>query len=369
MDRTGGLLGKALMLKTIRNRLDAWLGRGDASIFVPAMDGALKANEALDQATLHLGLPEAEVLLVVEERLLASSGSRLMDVTDRSPKQLAVFDGNITALATNNNGRIAVATDNDNIAFCNISGHQQGSNLSVPCPTGLLHWDLETLIITSGSAKHSADQWRRDLLTKEASGGIFVSHAGANAEQILGNLAWPVGLARTSVDRLAYSEAWRHRICSVTLDGGQPRELLQRLPIYPGHILPLDAGYLLTGFGPRNQLIEFVLTEDIYRMQMLASIDESLWIAPMLRSGRDFREPLQSGGVKQMGVLKPWAPAFSCGIVIELDACFKPVDSFHSRADGHVHGTTSTAVLGGRIYVAAMGDGKIVSWSTSRTLQ
>jgi hypothetical protein len=39
---------------------------------------------------------------------------------------------------------------------------------------------------------------------------------------------------------------------------------------------------------------------------MIDDIDPDHWVAPSLRSGRSPLEPTQQGGVKQLGVLKPW---------------------------------------------------------------
>ena len=96
---------------------------------------------------------------------------------------------------------------------------------------------------------------------------------------------------------------------------------------------------------------------------MLSQVDERFWIAPSFRSGLDFREPLQGGGVKMMGVLKPWAPAFSYGLVVKLDSNFQPEKSLHSRADGHVHGINSAACLtGGQLILSSRGDNKVIRY-------
>jgi hypothetical protein len=62
-----------------------------------------------------------------------------------------------------------------------------------------------------------------------------------------------------------------------------------------------------------------------------------------------------------MGVLKPWAPSRSYGLAIKLAADFEPVMSFHSRADGSRHGTTSVLEQAGLLYVASKGGDVIVS--------
>ncbi len=72
-----------------------------------------------------------------------------------------------------------------------------------------------------------------------------------------------------------------------------------------------------------------------------------------LRAGLTFREPLQGAGVKHLGILKPWAPTRSFGLLVRLDDHCPPVDSLHSRANGRSHGVTSAVAHEGRLYVTA----------------
>ena len=122
----------------------------------------------------------------------------------------------------------------------------------------------------------------------------------------------------------------------------RPQPVLLDLPGYPARLAPAsDGAAWLAVFAPRSQLIEFVLREDGYRRRMVNEIDPDYWIAPTLANGRSFLEPIQGGALKQMGVLKPWAPSRSYGLVIKLNDDFEPTLSLHSRADGSRHGTTS----------------------------
>jgi hypothetical protein len=86
----------------------------------------------------------------------------------------------------------------------------------------------------------------------------------------------------------------------------------------------------------RSQLQEFVLREDRYRREMMATIDPEFWIAPALSSGRSFKEPLQAGGVIRLGIHKPWAPTRSYGLILRLDAdaqpCGAPIAAPTARA-------------------------------------
>jgi len=65
------------------------------------------------------------------------------------------------------------------------------------------------------------------------------------------------------------------------------------------------------------------------------------------------------GGVKTMGIHKPWSPSRSYGLVARLDGEMRVVKSFHSRANGHRHGVTSVIELENRVLVAAKG-GRVI---------
>ena len=96
---------------------------------------------------------------------------------------------------------------------------------------------------------------------------------------------------------------------------------------------------------------------------MIREIDADYWVAPCLRSGATPLEPTQQGGVRQLGVLKPWSPSRSYGLVARLDPAFRPATSLHSRAHGRRHGVTSCLMVGNQLYFAAKGDGVVAARS------
>jgi len=138
--------------------------------------------------------------------------------------------------------------------------------------------------------------------------------------------------------------------------------VLENLPAYPGR-LARGAGdaIWLSLFAPRSQLVEFVLSEDRYRRRMIDEIGADYWVAPCLRSGLSALEPTQQGGVKQLGVIKPWSPSRSYGLVARLDRAYRPMASLHSRANGRRHGVTSCLAWGERLYFTAKGDGIVAA--------
>jgi len=102
------------------------------------------------------------------------------------------------------------------------------------------------------------------------------------------------------------------------------------------------------------------LLENDYRAAMMQEIERPHWIAPALASGTSFLEPLQCGGVKTMGIHKPWSPTRSYGLLVRLDGNLRPVASFHSRANGRRHGVTSALERDGHVLVTAKGGNAIL---------
>jgi hypothetical protein len=152
-------------------------------------------------------------------------------------------------------------------------------------------------------------------------------------------------------------------LVSVPTGGGAVTSVLPRLPGYPCRISKTPQGYLLCLFAPMNRLVEFVLQEDAYRMDMVTEVDPAFWIVPTLSPPKSFLEPLQNGGVKSMGVHKPWSPSRSCGLVIELDEQLQPIASHHSRANGKMHGVTFAIWDNGKIIAAAQGGDAILKFA------
>ena len=140
--------------------------------------------------------------------------------------------------------------------------------------------------------------------------------------------------------------------------------MLEDLPAYPSRLtLGAEGEIWLALFAPRSQLVEFVLSENRYRRRMIDEVGADYWVAPCLRSGKSPLEPTQQGGVKQLGVMKPWAPTRSYGLVARLDAAYRPIASFHSRTNGRRHGVTSCLASEGRLYFTAKGDGVVASFA------
>lgn len=352
------------MIHLLQDRVDAFLGRGVYSLAVPVMDGPLQPNQRLEQAPTVASAYALDNLVEMPDGMHASSGASLLKLDAGQVQAVATLEREVSCLVGDGSGALAVGLSGLGVivrggAYDGRSITKVGDEL-LHCPVAALFIDGETLVVANGSARHRPDQWVHDLMRRESSGSVWrISLATGHAEPLARGLGWPYGLALASDGRLLVSEAWRHRIVAVSMGRAEPPEaLLQDLPGHPARLAPAaGGGFWLAVFAPRNQLIEFVLQERAYRERMIATIEPQHWIAPALSSGASFREPIQGGAIKTMGILKPWAPTRSYGLVVRLDADLLPIDSLHSRAGGRMHGVTSICEHDNRLFVAAKGPG------------
>lgn len=348
-------------MSPLRKALDAWLGRGEASITTPPMDGAFHPNDRLDTARVALQTEAPDDIALTAAGLLVSSGPRLRRVADGAT--VATFDADISALAGLPDGGAAAALVDGRILF--VGGTRDGRALAahpeIGCITALAAAEGDGLILANGSARHRPSDWKRDLMERNASGSLWRVELGDGRRTALASgLAYPYGLVSDG-DAIVVAESWRSALTRISArPGGARTTALADLPAYPSRLARAPDGSLaLALFAPRSQLTEFVLSEPRYRRRMMAEVDVDQWVGPCLRAGRGPLEPTQQGGVKQLGVLKPWAPSRSYGLVARLDAGFRALESLHSRANGRRHGVTACLVAGGELYFACRGDGVV----------
>jgi len=362
------------MMEALKRLYAGFRGFDEAGSAVPMMDGPLKPNTALDEAPVVLRLPEIDNLTTTPGGLIGSQGAGLLRFRTSGASLEATeersFSSAITCLASDASGGLAIGLDGQGIVV--RGGRHDGlhittlNGVTLRSPSAALFLDPDMLIVANGSAEFMMADWKRDLMNRRATGGIWrvalTGNGGHEAIPLARDLAFPYGLAIGSGGALLAAEAWRHRI--LTLDPSTakaPRAVLADLPAYPARIAPATSGgYWLSLFAPRNQLVEFVLREEDYRRRMVASIDPAYWIAPSLSSGASFLEPIQGGARKKLNMLKPWSPSWSYGLVVRCDANMRPLASFHSRADGALHGVTSLAESRGALFVGVKGAGAIV---------
>ena len=357
------------MLNLFKSFTDNLLGRGDAAITVPVMDGVLKPNRVLDQAELVCQLPGLDDMAVDGDTLYLSAGQSVYQLQGSKPELLFQTTAPITALASHA-GTLAVALAGRTVqTWQQTAGtwtlqHQTPDNAGLHAVNALALDHLGQVWITDGSQRFGATQWSHDLMTLGASGRVLRwAPASSKLEVLAQDLSHAFGVLKLG-EHVLFSESWKHRIRML----GQVKPWLAELPSYPSRMAAAsDGGVWLSCFVSRTQLVEFVLREKAYREKMVQEIDPRFWVVPALSSGHSFLEPLQGAGVKQMGVLKPWAPPRSYGLVLKVSAQGRVLSSMHSQVDGQHHGITGVAECQGHLYAVSKGSERLLRIALSPT--
>jgi hypothetical protein len=354
------------VIAAIRDLADRFLGRGEASITVPPFDGALKPNRLLEEADVVAELAEPEDLATDGKALLIADGNRLWRYSLNQLSQLATFEQPLTALCCLSDGALAVALNgkeiriaggpHDGRSWREVAGKPLNAvNALSASPTG-------KLLATDGSQTESCDRWCHDLMAKGRSGRVLLIDPSGHDESVLADgLGYAFGVCAAG-EEILVSESWRHRV--VSLRSQPATSVLASLPAYPSRLVAAaSGGFWLTAFIARTQLVEFVLREGAYRRRMMKEIEPRYWVAPRLSSDNTFLEPLQGAHIKTMGILKPWAPPKSYGLVMRISSEGLPLYSVHSRADGSNHGVVAAVECGDDLFVLAKGRRRILRLS------
>lgn len=340
---------------------DNLLGRGSAATTVPILDGRLKPNALLDGAEVIASLQDANDMVVDADSLLIAAGSVVHRYhPDKGLFEICRFDAPVTAIAALGGDAFAVALAGQEVRV--IGGKSDGKSWqaagNVPFRSvNALALHDGRLFATDGSTGHGVDEWSRDLMDIGHSGRLLALD-DKGVEVMRSGLRYAFGVC--DVDgSVWFSESWKHRVDKFDATGHW--NLWDRLPGYPCRMSPASGGGVwLSIFARRTQLVEFVLREPAYRKRMMASIDPRYWIAPAFSSGNSVLEPRQAGGIRQMGVLKPWAPPRSYGLIVRLSKDGLPMMSVHSRVGGTNHGIVATAELNGQLYALSKGAGRLL---------
>jgi hypothetical protein len=352
------------VIAALKEFADRLLGRGDATITVPSFDGALKPNQMLEKAEIvgQFGAPED--LATDGTTLYFADGSAILRLDGAATAEVRRFDHPITALCCLPDGGLAVALDGREVqVFATPSATSPMVTFSDPAMhaiNALTPGTGRTIVATDGSTARPYSQWVHDLMERGRSGRVLVLDLDSRSIRTLASgLRYAFGVCAAGSE-LFVSESWRHRLIALHADGSA-RTVLEHLPVYPSRLSPAaSGGFWLTAFTARTQLVEFVLRETAYRRRMMAEIDPEYWIAPKLKSGQSFLEPMQGAHIKTMGVVKPWAPPRSYGLVIRLDADGVPLYALHSRVDGVNHGVVAAVEMDGALFAIAKGRGRLL---------
>jgi hypothetical protein len=354
-------LGEDIVIGAVKRAWENFRGGGESAVTVPPMDGALRPNRRLEEAPVAIAVAAPEDIVTDGKQVLFASGTSVLrlDRKKGAAETVRSFDSPVASLALSPGGVIAVGLDDGRIMI--VGGAHDGASITTlgprksTCPTALLFASETELLVAQGSATRRPSEWKHDVMLRGASGSVWRVSLGGEAKLLADKLSWPCGLALAEGGAVAVSESWKHRVVSIGANGAVSA-VLDDLPGYPARLSPAsDGGYWLSVFAPRNQIIEFVQREPDFLRRMMADIEPAYWAAPSLHPSSTFLEPLQGGAQKHLGMLKPWAPTRSYGLVAHLDRNFRPTRSFHSRADGLRHGVVASAEIDGSLLAASKG--------------
>ena len=340
---------------------------------IPPLDGALSPNDRLDACTV-IGDPLPgldDVVAAAEGALFVSAGKCVLRLSGdgfASRAVVAEFEGDAGGLAVHPDGRLLVCVAGRGLVALDparpnphwlnaVDGQMLAGLTSVAASAD------GRIFAVEGSSGRPPDAWRRDLMEKRHHGRLIACDASLGSPAtLLQGLHYPYGIAiAPNRTELWFTESWAHRISRMALSGsgaGHPIVIQRNLPGYPARLKSDGRGGFYLGlFARRTHLIEFVLKEDDFRQEMIAGMPPDYWIAPAYAGGADCLEPMQIGGVKALGIQKPWAPPRSYGLLVHLDGDGEATDSIHSRAGGRFHGITGACATPQGAVIASRGAG------------
>ena len=339
---------------------------------IPSMDGPFSPNDRLDEA-IPIGdpIPGADAVAeAADGKICVSAGRKVWrlsgaNYTDRVV--LAELDSDVGALAFHPDGRLLACTAHGLAAVEPTTGRKtllaEAGGESLRCLTAVAVTPDGRIFASDGSARHQASEWCVDLMEGSSLGRIISCDASlANARVLLRGLNYPGGLA-VAEGQLWFTESFGHRLSRADISAagsiGRPQIVIRNMPGYPSRLgRGSDGGFWLSLFGVRTHLIEFVLREDDFRHEMMRTIPKEYWIAPALSNSGDCLEPMQFGGIKALGIQKPWAPPRSYGLVARLDRNGEAVESLHSRVGGLYHGITAAIETAKGLVMVSKGSGR-----------
>jgi sugar lactone lactonase YvrE len=341
---------------------------------IPSMDGAFSPNDRLDRTTpIGEPLPGADAVAEAPDgAICVSAGNKIWRFSGSGYQDrtvLAEFDCNVGALTFDAQGRLFTCTARG-LALLDNAGNTtklvtEAESVPSRCLTAIASAPDGTIFVSDGSTRHGAEDWRVDLMEGNRLGRVIACEPGLNeARVLLRGLNYPAGLA-VADGHLWFTEGFAHRLSRAPIVApatiGAPQIVIRNMPGYPSRLSRTrDGGFWLSLFAVRTHLVEFVLREDDFRREMMRTIPQAYWVSPALSSGSDCLEPLQVGGLRALGIEKPWAPPRSYGLLARLDSDGEVVETLHSRVGGRYHGITAAIETAQGAVVISKGSGRVL---------
>ncbi len=330
------------------------------------LEGTLGPNDRLELAAgIRVAAPEA-LCVASDERLLVSSGSHVLALGawGEAPAPWAEFDRRVTALAASPSGLVAAGLAGGGLAVLELNGKLAegwpAAANAIAVNDCVFAVEDEIFVVDSG---YRDDENLLSLATWDdvARGSIVAVKRGGAPRKVAVGLQCPMGICLDAAGRPVVSLFERASL--VDLAG---KTLQSGYPAYPGRVRRTSSGYALACLSRRDPLIEFMKQEPDFVAEMKAKLDPRHWISPRHSPEFSHEFPIELGATRLFGEVKPWAPSFSYGLVIETDERFMPVASAHSRANGSRHAISDVVEWRGSLIAVSRASGEIVNLGEER---
>jgi hypothetical protein len=330
-----------------------------------SLEGALGANSRLDDAdALPVTAPEA-ICVDRAGHLLISSGSNVfrLERWGKDPELWTSFEAPVSALAVSESGRVAVGLSGGRIRFCDASGQplpdwtiSASPHAVVDC---LFLSEDELAVVDHG---YGPDEPILSLAPWDpvARGQVLAISRSGETRTIASQLHCPMGIAQGPHGVLVVTELERARVVETS-----GKVVQAGYPAYLGRIRKVGNGYALACLSRRDPLIEFLKTEREFVERMKSQIDPRHWISPRVTPEFSHDFPIELGATRLFGEIKPWAPSFSYGLVIETDRAVMPVASAHSRANGIRHAISDVLSWNGSLIAVSRASAELLKFAPS----
>lgn len=342
-----------------------WLGTDAGTAPPPMLDGPWSANDRLERARVLATAEDMDGLCLSSQGVVhVTVGDKLARADDRGGlTTVAQLAGTVTAIAAMPDGGFVVAVEGHGLQRLDAEGRAIAACAEPAIGVTALACDAQGRVyFAQGSASYRTSEWYQDLMRLGSSGSVGIWEPGGPARRLASGMRYPSGLARLADGSLLVSEAWAHRIVRLRPGSSAPEPVLENLAGYPGRIAhATGGGFWLPLFAMRTLLVDFVLTEDAFRQEMIETIDPLYWVRPALSSGKSYLEPLQGGAIVKLGIRKAWSPPRSYGLVCRLSDDMTATASHHSRVGGLNHGITAALDRDGQLLAVSKGAGRLLT--------
>ena len=228
-------------MNPLRKALDRWLGRGEASITTPPMDGAFRPNDLLDSALD--GRSRRRRPIVWPSRRMAWSSPRSVRCsasTSRTARQSLPSTPRSARWPDLPDGGAAVGLIDGSIVF--VGGRHDGKTIAA---------NAEVTVHHRAGARAGRRAARRQRLGDERAGRLEARPDGEKrlrvgvadrprerraARRLAADLAYPNGLLEEA-GSIVVSESWRSALTRISPGAaGRNEPVLENLPAYPGRL-------------------------------------------------------------------------------------------------------------------------------------